>query len=575
MTVMQSNPIYHLGFGVLTGLCLSCSGVKPTNAAERITLTYGSLNRSIPVASLETFAETGEAPADLETYLDYLNETQRQQLRQLLQQRIDESPAVVSRFTYSGMGEAFLQRIGQGIQTDSSLNGFHALRSAMILAASEPNGLTFLGILRQFPTPALKIDARVVLQLAEELVRLSVEREAAISILALATQQEAKNDDTDFSQLPDLQKRGNQSVEFRELEIFVNAPRATPWGVVESYHLPVDVYLPDDGRAAPLILLTHGMGSTRRQLAYLAEHLASYGFAVAVPEHFGSSSDYLAAFLRGELRDLILPEEYASRVRDIQATLDELERLTATEDGWLDRIDVENTGVMGYSFGGTTALSVAGAPLNETQLNRDCVEQPQPTFNFSVLLQCRASSIAPANFRDSRIRAVFSVYPSTSTIFGRESLAEIDVPTFVVSGSHDTLVPAVAEQIQPFEALTTPHRYLAVMVPGTHFSTEIGDLSRLPTFLVGRTRPDPEIGRGYLNALSVAFFQRHLAQNTDYDVYLNAAYAEFISQEPLNFYLKSIDDRIDLWYTQQIGSHLLSRSLIEFYKRPHKDLTHP
>ncbi|PPT06055.1 Hypothetical protein CKA32_004874 [Geitlerinema sp. FC II] len=546
---MPKSPIYRFGFSLLTGLVLSFGGSKPSSAADRITITYGSFDRSIPVDSLETFAETGDVPKDLDAYFDYLSDRDRQRLRQLLQLPIDEPPNVISRFTYSDMGEAFLQRIGQGIQTDSSLNGFHALRSAMILASTEPEGLTLLGILRQFPTRSLKIDGRVVVELVDEIGSLSENRERAIAAIQQAVERETHLHNTDFSRLPDLRELGEYDVEFRQLQIFINAPRPTPSGIANAYELPVDVYLPDTTEPAPLILFSHGMGSTRRQLAYLAQHLASYGFAVAVPEHFGSNGIYLAAFLQGELQNLVLPEEYPSRARDIHATLDELERLTATDASWRGRLNVQNTGILGYSFGATTALSVAGASLNETQLNRDCVEDPQPTFNFSQLLQCRAQAIAQnrdrTDFRDDRIRAVFSVYPLTHTIFGEESLAEIEVPTFLVSGSHDVLVPAVIEQIRPFTKLTTPHRYLAVMVPGTHFSTEVGDISRLPRFLTGENRPDPQIGRDYLKALSVAFFQTHLAGNDEFDRYLNAAYAEFLSRDELTLYLTETFDTED------------------------------
>lgn len=49
--------------------------------------------------------------------------------------------------------------------------------------------------------------------------------------------------------------------------------------------------------------------------------------------------------------------------------------------------------------------------------------------------------------------------------------------------------------------------------------------------------PAPTIARNYLKALSIAFFQTHLAQQPEYQPYLSSSYAQFISREPLNLSL--------------------------------------
>jgi len=57
--------------------------------------------------------------------------------------------------------------------------------------------------------------------------------------------------------------------------------------------LPTTLYLPQRqqrGSQAPLVVLSHGLGADQGSLAYLAQHLASYGFAVAALEHPGSNA---------------------------------------------------------------------------------------------------------------------------------------------------------------------------------------------------------------------------------------------------------------------------------------------
>jgi predicted dienelactone hydrolase len=42
--------------------------------------------------------------------------------------------------------------------------------------------------------------------------------------------------------------------------------------------------------------------------------------------------------------------------------------------------------------------------------------------------------------------------------------------------------------------------------------------------------PAPEVAQEYMKALSVAFFQMYIADQSDYQVYLSASYAQYISQ---------------------------------------------
>lgn len=92
-----------------------------------------------------------------------------------------------------------------------------------------------------------------------------------------------------------------------------------------------------------------------------------------------------------------------------------------------------------------------------------------------------------------------------------------------MAASHDLIAPAVEEQINSFQWLTTAERYLALVDPGTHFTVGL--------------RPDLATGQGYLQALSTAFFQVYLNNRAEYLPYLSAAYVERISQAEPRLYL--------------------------------------
>jgi len=311
-----------------------------------------------------------------------------------------------------------------------------------------------------------------------------------------------------------------------------------PDGAVSGRSIPVDLYLPNQTQSqspVPVVVISHGLGSDRTTFAYLAIHLASYGFAVLVPEHPGSNAARLQALVTGTASEVSEPAEFVNRPLDITFVLNQVEsRVNATPE-LRGRLNFQQVGVLGQSFGGYTALALAGAPINPQQLQASC-QNLEETLNLSLLLQCRADALpqpVPA-LQDERIKAVFAINPITSAVLGQASLSQIRVPTLLVTGNADTIAPAVPEQIQPFTWLTTNDRYLVLMEGGTHFSTldptASKDVVPLPPEVIG---PSPATGRRYVNALAVAFFQTYIANQPTYRSYLSASYSNAISEAPL------------------------------------------
>ena len=181
-------------------------------------------------------------------------------------------------------------------------------------------------------------------------------------------------------------------------------------------------------------------------------------------------------------------------------------------------------------------MLVAGAPINHERISQVC-QQNQPSLNVSMLLQCRASSLPPGeyNLRDPRIQAVVAVNPVTSSILGPESMANIAIPTMMLGGSEDIITPFIEEQAHPFLWLKTQNKYLGVMVGGSHNSTSSTEgAENLPDILKG-VRPD--LAQDYLKAMSLAFFEVHLRDRSNYQAYLSSAYTQTISTKELPLYL--------------------------------------
>ena len=512
--------------GVCLGLMPALTAL-PAAGAERVVLSYGILERSIPISSLETYARTGEIDEELAWYAQHATPQQLNQLRQGLLTPIPLSAIEVSQFLYTSIGERLLDRLGEVIQTDSRQSGFYAIRAALILAAADADGFTPLNVLRKFPSNRLEINLARSLEIANGLESLVNQSDRAFALI----NQQSASEATPFTPLPgtDLRQQGAVTWERQTITLDDRSRDRT---------FPVDIYLPQSPQPHPVVIISHGLGSDRTSFIYLAQHLASHGFVVAVPEHPGSSSSQLQALLNGRAAEVTSPREFIDRPLDIKFLLDELTRLSQSNPAFQGRLNLQQIGVVGQSYGGYTALALAGAPIRFQQLQTNC-RNLNDSLNVSLLLQCLALQLPDRQYdlSDSRIKAVIAINPVDSSIMGPESLNQIKIPVMLVAGSADTVAPALPEQIQPFTWLGAIDRYLVLINGATHFSTiqeSPNAVVPVPDQVIG---PSPVLARRYIAALSLAFFQTYAANQTRYRPYLSAAYTRTISQQPLELSL--------------------------------------
>ena len=531
--------ITKLGVGiVLTGWGISSTfKSQPVAAAENITFPLSILGKfSISVDDLAIFAESGTITPEFGYYAHRLDEKTLQQLRQILQTSIPVEPITVYRLTNMPMGEDFLRRMGKIIYTHPQRNGIYAIRAALIQAAQEPEGLTAVNILRHFPTQEMQLDTDAIFAIIREAESFFSYKDATVKAIATQAAKEAKlqsSTDFDLSDMPDLSQSGEYQTSSRSITFPIQDLRQTDSGFVGAYDLNVDIYTPEAlDRPAPLAIIAHGLGSQRSDFAYLAQHLASHGYTVAIPEHIGSGDRYQQAYLRGEVNVDVSPVEFYSRPRDIIHLLDKLEQ----HPDYQDQINWSQVGILGHSFGGMTAFFVAGAPLNLPRIREIC-DRDNFTLNISLFLQCRASDLPPGGYdlQDERIGAIIAINPVTSSVLGIESMQQIDLPTLIVGGTKDFVSPYVVEQVHPFLWLKTADKYLATIVDGTHFSTiNEANITGVNDFLKGS---HTDVGRSYLKSLSLAFLETHLRHNPDYRSFLTAGYGQQISNPKLPLHL--------------------------------------
>ncbi|MVA72867.1 alpha/beta fold hydrolase [Agrobacterium vitis] len=192
----------------------------------------------------------------------------------------------------------------------------------------------------------------------------------------------------------------------------------------------------------PLVLLSHGTGSTAAGLEWLGFRLAEQGFVALAVNHHGHT-----AFEPFRAEGFLCMWE---RAKDLTAILD--------DPNWRNELRVE-TGdqifAAGFSAGAYTALLLSGARIAFSQFEPDNPEKspirgPREFPNLADQLPKlfenpvfrRSWEQRRSDFSDRRIRAAFAIAPGRSVLgFSQDSLQAINKPVHLIGGDEDTVAP--------------------------------------------------------------------------------------------------------------------------------------
>lgn len=525
---------------LLGGACIAEAILpKPAEGAEEIRIrTVGPFVFTLSIDSLATFAETGEITGDLKNYARFLDQQTLTLLQGGLSYKLPLDVNTVAHLSYSPLGRDAIENVGKVIRVHPEVNGFHGLRAALIGAAANagPDGWTAIDAMRQFPTDSIEVSLKGLLALRRELsVYLSYNQAAVAAILDQAATEAAQQTIVPES-LADLAQPGPFNYSRSTITVHNPSLRQTAEGISVNYDFDVDVFVPQNLAApAPVVIMSHGFGAVKEDFIFMAEHLASHGYVVLLPNHVGSNLSYRQEYLSGRLNTLLSPAEFINRPQEISFLIDELERLVAVSPDWAAVLDLDRIGVAGDSLGGSTVLALSGAEINFPRLIDSC-DRENLVLNFALYLECRARFLPPKNYNlsDGRIQAVIAAHPLGAAMFGPEGISQIDIPFLMVSGNADIVSPVVPEQIHPFVWLNAESKYMALLRTGTHFSSKpAGEGAEGIWLLLAGDHRD--VGANYYKMLTLAFWQVYLRDQENYRPYLTASYADFISEgQPMN-----------------------------------------
>lgn len=494
-------------------------------AADTVVVRFGPFAESIPVSAIETAAKTGEFPRDLQLFTNNLSEQQRRIVLGALRTRLPLNVVTISRLLNTQIGTTILNDLATAVVRKDRA-GAQALRAGFVLGSVAPQGLSILSFIKAYPSQRLEINLPKAFAVAGNLnTGFWLTQQF---MLAIAPQFSPITSQLSFPFDPS--ELGSE--QFQVLGLQLNDQK-------RNRKIPVDVYWSNSATAdKPVIVFTHGFGSVRTDMRYLAEHLASHGYIVAALEHPGSNATSVNLAIKNNWR-IVQPQEFLDRPRDISFVLDELEKLNQTAKNPLQgKIATNNAMVIGYSFGGGTALAIAGAELQIENLKQRC-QNNVTVLSFGETLQCIAQELPNNRYqlRDDRIKRAIALSPTTALMFGQTGLSKLQVPTLVWAASADKTVPALPEQIVGFNQIPSP-KWLVGVLGATHLSvkdpsTTMDQEERLNTPLSGGEVVGEQAAdiRKYVKAIALASAAQMTPEAEKYAVFLTPDYAQFASTQ--------------------------------------------
>ncbi|XGV97293.1 MAG: alpha/beta hydrolase [Leptolyngbya sp. BL-A-14] len=127
------------------------------DAAEKVTLHYGIFQESISVAELASFAETGDPSPTLAAYMKLANK-KPEEVRDALNRQVNISAIVLDHALNNVIGERVLDEVGTTIHTSTNTANRQALRSALVLSASDDGKISLIEAIQKYPTQEVEVE---------------------------------------------------------------------------------------------------------------------------------------------------------------------------------------------------------------------------------------------------------------------------------------------------------------------------------------------------------------------------------------------------------------------------------
>lgn len=280
----------------------------------------------------------------------------------------------------------------------------------------------------------------------------------------------------------------------------------------------------------PVVLFSHGFKGINWQSYDYTEYLASHGYVVAAPDHAGNTLFDVSVSKETESKSAL------ERPIDVRFAYDELVKLNGPGGGDFEGLlDLGKVAVTGHSFGGYTALVVAGATVDVDAAKAGCKSASNMLCKGGYMNYWPDGTTLKIPKPIPALKTALCLAPGFHVAFGKAGLQGVNVPTVLFGGTLDGTTPVDSDIAPLYADLPSPKGKVVITgaghmsytnvcsLPPAQFVAELKDMCFKPGMIDGAK------AFALTNAFAVAWLNRwvkgDLAQNKALQSELPAKFA--------------------------------------------------
>jgi predicted dienelactone hydrolase len=436
---------------------------RTLEAAEQIKI-LGPLSHewyTVPIKELSNEKSLRDGSSDLADLDRATNGTIGKQIIKAI-----HSPLPISKVQFEKGSESELQQqvlimLSQFGQLEGlNTNNLSAdVLNKAVEEASKGGTISLYTLIKALPGKTVSIDIPKIIGLINQNARLRAKSEQIVKRSVSVTADSA------------LALPGRYKVEQRDLQLNVSH-RPRPLHIV--------LVQPKEKGNGRLVIISHGLWDSPANFLGWATHLANHGYTVLLPDHPGSNQEQQRDMLEGD-GPPPSAEELLLRPLDISAAINAVESKYWRE---IQGVKADSTVVIGHSWGGITALQLAGAQSNSKKLKAKCGNFKHAYRTISWILQCSfQNQVDRPNQRDQRVKSVVAISPPIGLLFNEQAAKAMRARVLLISGTRDVVVPADPEALYPYSHSPENGHRLVLVDGGTHFNLRAPEQGKDKTIL--------------------------------------------------------------------------------------------
>ncbi len=159
-----------LGLALLLGTSAVLLSSGNAFALEKVTVKYGAVDVTLPIADLQSFAQTGKPSPQLQSVLSLAKQTP-ESVREILTREVALDSQLVARLANTYFGEIVFKQLGEVAYSPATrAQSASALRDALV-AASKDGKISLIEVMQNYSPPALEVDGNQAMAIYQRVIK--------------------------------------------------------------------------------------------------------------------------------------------------------------------------------------------------------------------------------------------------------------------------------------------------------------------------------------------------------------------------------------------------------------------